>query len=38
MSEIQKNLIQDLKSLQNRLKDYSEAWTTKAGTTRLERN
>ena len=31
MSKIQKNLIQDIESLQNRINDYSEAWTTKAG-------
>jgi hypothetical protein len=28
MSKIQKNLTQDIESLQNRIKDYSEAWTT----------
>ena len=31
MSKIQTNLLQDIESLQNRIKDYSEAWTTKAG-------
>ena len=31
MSKIQQNLTQDIESLQNRINDYSEAWTTKAG-------
>lgn len=31
MSKIKKNLTQDIEFLQNRIKDYSEAWTTKAG-------
>ena len=31
MSKIQKNLTQDIESLQNRIKDYSEAWTTQVG-------
>ena len=31
MSQIQKNLSEDLKSLQTRVNEYSEAWTTEAG-------
>ena len=31
MSQIQKNLTEDLISLQNRINEYSEAWTTEAG-------
>lgn len=31
MFKIQKNLTQDIESLQNRIKDYSEAWTTQDG-------